>query len=164
MTLPQRTWYVTSPRKGNTLATVAHFFGPVGSAASGAVEILESSHAPRSSSSAVLAGAVRSSPVANTSPGSVKDVGHVLPTEGVSVGQKRQKGDGLQTSGLRKGATRKCYNIFYRYSVVLKFTEFKEKGDKSPLNHSGRNWPNPGCSFYLSVSMSRKPPVVYSGC
>ena len=23
------------------------------------------------------------------------------------------------------------------------------------LNHSERNWPNPGCSFYLSVSMSR---------
>jgi hypothetical protein len=21
------------------------------------------------------------------------------------------------------------------------------------LNHSGKNWPNPGCSFYLPVSM-----------
>ena len=28
------------------------------------------------------------------------------------------------------------------------------------LNHSGRNWQNPDCSFYLPVSMSRKTPVV----
>ena len=27
------------------------------------------------------------------------------------------------------------------------------------LNHSGRNWPNPGCSFYLPVSMCRTDPV-----
>ena len=36
VTLPQRTRYATSLPKGNTLATMAHFFGPVGSAASGA--------------------------------------------------------------------------------------------------------------------------------
>ena len=28
------------------------------------------------------------------------------------------------------------------------------------LNHSGRNWRNPDCSFYLPVSMSREPPVI----
>ena len=28
------------------------------------------------------------------------------------------------------------------------------------LNHSGRNWPNPDCSFYLRVSMCRTDPVV----
>ena len=36
VTLPQRTWYVTSPPKSKTLATMTRFFGPVGSAASGA--------------------------------------------------------------------------------------------------------------------------------
>ena len=30
------------------------------------------------------------------------------------------------------------------------------------LNHSGRNWQNPDCSFYLSVSMSREPTVLVS--
>ena len=36
VTLPQRTQYATSPPKGNTLASMTHFFGPVGSVASGA--------------------------------------------------------------------------------------------------------------------------------
>ena len=36
VTLPQRTWFVTSPPKRKTLATIARFFGPVGSAVSGA--------------------------------------------------------------------------------------------------------------------------------
>ena len=40
VTLPQRTRYTTSPSKGNTLATMARFFGPVGSAASGAGKAL----------------------------------------------------------------------------------------------------------------------------
>ena len=40
VTLPQRTRYTTSPSKGKTLATMARFFGPVGSAASGAGKAL----------------------------------------------------------------------------------------------------------------------------
>jgi hypothetical protein len=35
VTLPQRTRYVTSFPKENTLTTMSHFFGPVGSVSSG---------------------------------------------------------------------------------------------------------------------------------
>ena len=34
----------------------------------------------------------------------------------------------------RAGTKRKCYTIFYRYAVVLKFNKFKEKGDKTPTD------------------------------
>jgi len=36
VTLPQQTWYAVSPQKGIKAVTMAHFFGPVGSTASGA--------------------------------------------------------------------------------------------------------------------------------
>jgi len=36
VTLPQQTRYAVSPQKGSTAVTMAHFFGPVGSTASGA--------------------------------------------------------------------------------------------------------------------------------
>mmetsp|Transcript_41603 Transcript_41603/g.61182 ORF Transcript_41603/g.61182 Transcript_41603/m.61182 type:complete len:175 (-) Transcript_41603:28-552(-) len=54
--------------------------------------------------------------------------------EEARVGQKRKKDGGVKTSGLRQGAKHKSFSIFYQYSVVLKFNEFKEKGDKTPTD------------------------------
>jgi len=86
------------------------------------------------SSSAASEGAARSLRVAATSGGTADDVGQALPTEEARVGQKRKKDDTLKTTGIREGEKRKFYSIFYRYAVVLKLNEFKEKGDKTPTD------------------------------
>ena len=45
---------------------------------------------------------------------------------------------------------------FYKRDIFRRFSAHPASGF---LKHIGRNWPNPGCSFYLPVSISRNDPV-----
>ena len=47
---------------------------------------------------------------------------------------------------------------FYKRDLFRRFSAHPASGF---LKHSGRNWPNPGCSFYLPVSTCRNDPVVH---
>ena len=45
---------------------------------------------------------------------------------------------------------------FYKRDLFRRFSAHPARGF---LKYTGRNWPNPGCSFYMPVSMSRNHPV-----
>ena len=67
---------------------------------------------------------------------------------------------GIQSEGdlFIKAGSRQADNQFLNL-VPINLKKLPQMPASGFLNHSGRNWTNPGCSFYLSVSICWNPPV-----
>ena len=219
-TVPETKRYRTSPAKGTKLATMAHFFGPVGSSATGAgrglvtrtrnlyhredgkmvqvqysntrpmetvadpkyaakygADVFKTFHCPKNcgfatthppalshhiktnkceprkkdtdgdtlptnqagpstggSSSSASARTTGPKVAALSGSPSEPDLGQDVSMQEERVGQKRKKGGGFKTSGLRQGDKRRSYSIYYRYQVVLKCKELADEGNRFPTD------------------------------
>ena len=68
-----------------------------------------------------------------------------------------------ETFCIRAGSRQAVSQFLNTVSINLKKVPQMPVSGFLNLNHSGRNWPNPGCSFYLPVSMCRNSTVVVGG-
>ena len=83
---------------------------------------------------------------------------HMVRTSGWNVIVNDKQGfSRRETFCIRAGSRQAASKFLNPLSLNLK--KLPQMTASVFLNHSGRNWLNPDCSFYLPVSMSRKTPV-----